>query len=325
MSANFAYTNTRDLEFILQEWLPTEQIFNYPRFVDYYSKDDIKAFLNPILKMCKEVIEPTNEDGDKNPVRFENGKVILPPSFGPLFHQLQEQGWGTSNIDRSEDAVFLPQILYSAVWELIAAANPAFGPYIALTNGAANLIQTFAPDDIKQRFLPKMLDGSWAGTMCLTEPTAGSDVGDIMSKAYPTDDPRIFKIKGNKIFITGGDNDFTENIIHLYLARVEGAREGTKGISLFIVPKYWVNEDGSLGPLNDVQTTGVEHKLGQAGSCTAALAFGEENQCRGILLGGQSPGKRRHRGRNGPDVPDDEWCPSANWTGSPLLFGQCLL
>ena len=134
-------------------------------------------------------------------------------------------------------------------------------------------------------------------------------------KAYPTDDPRIFKIKGNKIFITWGDNDFTENIIHLYLARVEGAREGTKGISLFIVPKYWVNEDGSLGPLNDVQTTGVEHKLGQAGSCTAALAFGEENQCRGILLG-VNPGKRRHRGRNGPDVPDDEWCPSANWTAA---------
>ncbi len=285
MSANFAYANTRDLEFILQEWLPSEDIFNYPRFVDYYSKDDIKSVLSPILKMCKEVIEPTNEDGDKNPVKFENGKVTLPRSFGPLFHSLQEQGWGTSNIDRSEDAVFLPQILFSAVWEMIAAANPAFAPYIALTSGAANLIQSFAPDQIKERFLPKMMDGTWAGTMCLSEPTAGSDVGDIMSRAYPTDDPQIFKIKGNKIFITGGDNDFTENIIHLFLARVEGAREGTKGISLFIVPKYWVNEDGSLGALNDVQTTGVEHKLGQAGSCTAALSFGEENECRGFLLG----------------------------------------
>ncbi|NLO20932.1 MAG: acyl-CoA dehydrogenase, partial [Syntrophomonadaceae bacterium] len=215
MSANFAYTNTRDLEFILQEWLPTEQIFNYPSFADYYSKDDIKSVLSPILKMCKEVIDPTNDDGDKNPVKFENGKVTLPQSFGPLFHMLQEQGWGTSNIDRSEDAVFLPQILFSCVWEMIAAANPAFSPYIALTSGAANLVQSFAPDDIKERFLPKMMDGTWAGTMCLTEPTAGSDVGDIMSRAYPTDDPRIFKIKGNKIFITGGDNDFTENNIPL--------------------------------------------------------------------------------------------------------------
>jgi alkylation response protein AidB-like acyl-CoA dehydrogenase len=133
-------------------------------------------------------------------------------------------------------------------------------------------------------FLPKMMDGTWSGTMCLTEPTAGSDVGDILSKAYPTDDPRIFKIKGNKIFITGGDNDFTENIIHLYLARIEGARPGTKGISLFVVPKYWVNEDGSLED-NDVQTTGVEHKLGQHGSVTASLSMGENNNCRGWLLG----------------------------------------
>ncbi len=285
MSANFAYLNTRDLEFILQEWLPTEEIFNYPRFAEYYSKDDVKSILQPILKMCKEVIEPTNDDGDKNPVKFENGKVTLPKSFGPLFRQLQEQGWGTSNIDRSEDAMILPQVVFSSVWEMITAANPAFSPYIALTSGAANLIQTFASDDLKKRFLPKMMDGTWSGTMCLTEPTAGSDVGDILSRAYPTDDPRIFKIKGNKIFITGGDNDFTENIIHLYLARVEGASEGTKGISLFIVPKYWVNEDGNAGELNDVQTTGVEHKMGQAGSCTAALSFGENNECRGFLLG----------------------------------------
>jgi alkylation response protein AidB-like acyl-CoA dehydrogenase len=128
------------------------------------------------------------------------------------------------------------------------------------------------------------MDGTWSGTMCLTEPSAGSDVGDILAKAFPTEDPRIFKIKGNKIFITFGDNDFTENIIHLYLARVEGARPGTSGISLFVVPKYWVNEDGSLEP-NDVETTGIEHKMGQHGSCTAALSFGENNACRGWLLG----------------------------------------
>ncbi len=285
MSANFAYLNTRDLEFILQEWLPTEQIFNYPKFSDYYSKDDVKSVLSPILKMCKEVIEPTNEDGDKNPVKFENGKVTLPASFGPLFKQLQSEGWGTSNIDDSEDAMVLPEILFAMVWEMICAANPMFGPYVILTSGSAGLIQSFGTEELKKMFLPKMMDGTWSGTMCLTEPTAGSDVGDILSKAYPTDDPRIFKIKGSKIFITGGDNDFTENIIHLYLARIEGAKPGTKGISLFIVPKYWVNEDGSLGPLNDVETTGAEHKMGQHGSCTAALSFGENNECRGWLLG----------------------------------------
>ncbi|MDD4390443.1 MAG: acyl-CoA dehydrogenase [Eubacteriales bacterium] len=284
MSANFAYQNTRDFEFILQEWLPTEQVFSYPQFADYYSKDDVKSVLGPILKMCKEVVELTNEDGDSHPVKLENGKVTLPPTFGPLFHQLQSEGWGTSNIDESEDAMVLPHLLQSMVWEMLQAANPTFAPYIILTSGAAGLIQSFASKEVKEMFLPKMMDGTWTGSMCLTEATAGSDVGDILSKAYPTDDPRIFKIKGSKIFITGGDNDFTDNIIHLYLARVEGARPGTAGISLFVVPKLWINEDGSVVD-NDVITTGVEHKLGQHGSCTAALAMGENNNCRGWLLG----------------------------------------
>jgi len=284
VSANFAYKNTRDLKFILKEWLPTEEIFAYPHFADYYSKEDVDSVLDPILKMAKELIEPSNEDGNSNPCRYDNGKVFTPPTFGPLFHKLQSEGWGTSNIDESEDAMVLPHILKSAVWELFLAANPAFLPYIILTSGAGELIQSFASPELKEIFLPKMMDGTWSGTMCLTESTAGSDVGDILSKAYPTDHPRIFKIKGSKIFITGGDNDFTENVIHLYLAKVEGSAKGTKGISLFIVPKYWVNEDGSLSD-NDVQTTGIEHKLGQYGSVTASLSMGENGNCRGWLLG----------------------------------------
>ncbi len=285
MGANFAVNNIRDFEFIIQEWLPAEGVFNYPQFADYYSQDDIKSVLGPILKMCKEVIEPTNDDGENNPVTFADGKVTTPKSFGPLFHSLQSEGWGTSNIDNSEDAMVLPEMLYAAVWELIAAANPTFMPYVLLTSGAADLIQSYGDEKLKAMFLPKMMDGTWSGTMCLTEPSAGSDVGDILSKAFPTEDPRIFKIKGNKIFITGGDNDFTENIIHLYLVRVEGARPGTAGISLFVVPKYWVNEDGSLED-NDFVTTGVEHKMGQHGSVTASLAAGENGGCRGWLLGG---------------------------------------
>ncbi|MGS0765668.1 acyl-CoA dehydrogenase [Syntrophomonas curvata] len=284
MAANFAVNNIRDFEFIIQEWLPTEGVFNYPQFADYYSRDDVKSVLGPILKMCKEVIEPTNDDGENSPIIFADGKVTCPKSFGPLFHQLQSEGWGTSNIDNSPDAMVLPEMLYAAVWEMICAANPAFMPYILLTSGAADLIQSFGDDQLKATFLPNMMDGTWSGTMCLTEPSAGSDVGDILSKAYPTDDPRIFKIKGNKIFITGGDNDFTENIIHLYLARIEGSRPGTAGISLFVVPKYWVNEDGSLSD-NDFQTTGAEHKMGLHGSVTAALAAGENDGCRGWLLG----------------------------------------
>jgi len=291
---NFAYLNTRDLEFIIQEWLPTERVFGYDQFKDYYSKDDVKAFLAPMLKMAKEVVEPTNDDGEKNPVKFENGKVTLPKSFGPLYHKLQEEGWGTSNIDRSEDAMVMPHILQAAVWEMLCAANPVFYPYILLTSGACDLIQSFGSDYLKAKFMPKMMDGTWSGTMCLTEPSAGSDVGDILSKAYPTDEPGIYKIKGNKIFITGGDNDFTENVIHLYLARVEGAKAGTGGISLFIVPKYWVDDDGNLSD-NDVILTGAEHKLGQHASVTAALAFGDSDGCRGYLLG-KNPLENEGRG-----------------------------
>jgi alkylation response protein AidB-like acyl-CoA dehydrogenase len=284
MSANFAYLNTRDFEFIAQEWLPTETVFAYKEFADYYSKEEVRSVLEPFRKMCKDLVEPTNEDGNANPCSFADGKVTTPPSFGGLFHKLQEDGWGTANIDDAEDAMTMPNVLFAMCQEMLSAANPAFMPYIGLTTGAAELIQAFGSEKIKEMFLPKMMDGTWAGTMCLTEPTAGSDVGDILSKAYPTDEPGVYKIKGNKIFITGGDNDFTENVIHLYLARIEGARPGTGGISLFAVPKLWVNPDGSLTD-NDVQTTGIEHKMGQYGSITASLAMGENNNCRGWLLG----------------------------------------
>jgi alkylation response protein AidB-like acyl-CoA dehydrogenase len=157
-------------------------------------------------------------------------------------------------------------------------------PYVGSGSGAAAVIQKYGTDEQKERFLPKLFDGTWSGTMCLTEPSAGSDVGELLSKAYPTDEPGIYKIKGQKIFITAGDRDDVENIVHLYLARVEGAKPGTKGLSLFIMPKYWVNEDGTLSD-NDVQCAGVEHKLGLKGSATAQLVVGENDNCRGWILG----------------------------------------
>ncbi len=279
MSANYAY-GTRELKFALKEWLPMEQIFAYDRYKDYYTKDDIDTMVDQVNKISKEMIAPTNDDV---PVRLENGQVYVNPEFRKLFKYVQENGWGTSNIDHHGEGT-LPITLVCALGEMMGAANPSFAPYIGLTTGAAGLIQSFADEDLKAIFLPKMFDGTWSGTMCLTEPTAGSDVGDILSRAYPTDDPRVYKIKGSKIFITGGDGDHVDNIIHLYLARIEGGKPGTSGISLFIVPKYWVNPDGSLEP-NDVETAGVEHKLGIKGSSTAALSVGENNNCRGWLLG----------------------------------------
>lgn len=283
MSSNFIYNN-RDHKFILQEWLNTEKILNLDAFKEDYEMDDIDMILDEGLKVAKEVVAPTNIDGDQIGVKLEDGKVTTPPSFHKLYQFLQENGYGNSQFDPDEEGK-LPQVLHICLSEFFNAANPAFQPYTGLAGGASNLINLYGREEDKKLFLPRMYSGEWAGTMCLTEPCCGSDVGECTSRAYATDDPRVYKIKGTKCFITAGDHDLTDNIIHLLLAKCEGSAPGTKGISLFIVPKYWVNEDGSLGELNDVHTVALEQKLGIKGSATAMLSFGEEDNCRGILLG----------------------------------------
>ena len=179
----------------------------------------------------------------------------------------------------------MPLCVMGATNEYLAAANAALGPYAMATTGSSGLIRDFGSDKVKNIFLPKMFSGQWAGTMDLTEPNSGSDVGDIITKAFPTDEPGVYKIVGTKCFITGGEQDITENIIHLALARIEGGVPGTKGISLFVVPKYWPTEAGEVGEFNDVNCGGIEHKLGIRGSATSIVNFGEDNKCRGYLLG----------------------------------------
>ncbi len=282
MSYKYAY-NTRDIKFILKEWLPIHEILNLDRYKDYYSIDDIDTIIDQVRKVAAEVIAATAEDSDTIGARWENGQVYLPKSFHTAYRFMQENGWATSNYDQDAEGV-IPLVILSFLYEITAAANPAFLPYTGTGSGVANVLNHFASDDQKKMYLPKLLDGTWSGTMCLTEPTSGSDVGDLLSKAYPTDEPGIYKIKGQKIFITCGDRDDVENNVHLYLARVDGAAPGTKGLSLFITPKYWVNADGSLSD-NDVQCIGIEHKMGLKGSATAALVLGENNNCRGWILG----------------------------------------
>jgi len=285
VASNFAYKNTRDFKFILKEWLPLNKILAYPRYSENYAVDDVDMILDTVLKMTKDVVEPTSDDGEINPIKFENGQVIISPTVPPVYKKLISEGWGCSNNDTSEGAVVLPQVLMFPCWEMFSAANPAFvPPFLAMAQGSTMLLEQLAPEDIKQKFLPKMFSGDYTGTMCLTEPQAGSDVGEINSKAYPTEDPRIFKVKGQKIFISNGDNNFAENIVHMFLARVEGALPGTKGISLFVVPKYWINDDGTQ-EYNDVAATGIEHKMGMHGNPTVSLSFGDNNNCRGYLIG----------------------------------------
>jgi len=283
LASNFIYSN-RDLKFILKEWLDTKKMLGFEKFRDYYSIDDIDVILDQGLKIVTEQVAPTNEDGDTIQCHFDNGVVTVPQSFHPIYKFLNSEGWGISNlVDESEGT--MPQVVYSSIIEMITSANPAYIPYQNLSGGALELIQFYGREWDKESFLPPMCSGEWSGTMCLTEAGVGSDVGDILSKAYPTDVPGIYKIKGTKIFITAGDHDICSNIIHMVLARIEGGQPGTKGLSLFIVPKIWVNEDGSLGEPNDVLTIGIEHKLGLRGSSTASLSFGENNSCRGILIG----------------------------------------
>ncbi|WP_347491214.1 acyl-CoA dehydrogenase [Desulfoscipio sp. XC116] len=281
--AEFIY-DIRDLKFILDEWLDMEEVFNLDRFKENYELNDVDFILNEVYKIAREVIAPINKEGDETGIKFENGRVNLPAPYIQAFKFLQENGWGSANESLGSDTL-MPLTLYRAYNEMIMAASPALSSYIKLTTGAANLIHRFGTDKDREMFIENMLNGMWSGTMCLTEPNAGSDVGDSTTRAYPTDDPRIYKIKGTKMFITGGEVDLSENIIHMILARPEGGAPGSKGLGLYIVPKIWVNDDGSLSDPNDVICTGVEHKMGLKASATAMLNFGENDNCRGILVG----------------------------------------
>jgi alkylation response protein AidB-like acyl-CoA dehydrogenase len=280
---NFFY-DMRELKFVLKEWLDMDKIFSLADYKDYYSVEDIDSIIETTYKICKNEIALINNDADKIGVRFVDGKVVTPDSFKKAFRTINDAGLGAVNADREAEG-HLPYTIVQANYEMLCQACSGFTGFWGLTSGAISVIQQYGSDYLKQKFIPKLCSGEWAGTMNLTEPGAGSDVGANITKALPTAEPGIYKIKGNKLFITAGDHDLCQNFIHLVLARVEGARPGTAGLSLFIVPKYWVNDDGTLGAFNDVTTTGIEEKMGQHGSPTCALTYGENDSCRGYLIG----------------------------------------
>jgi len=249
--------------------------------------------IDEALKVCRDVLGPAMQDGDQEGCTYKEGKVNVPASFHNCWKVMAENGWIGASKNPEFGGQGLPAALSGILDELFLGANMAFQTYPGLATGNGRLIENFGRDDDRDLFIEKMYTGVWGGTMCLTEPDAGSDVGWLRTKAVldpDADDPRIYKIEGAKRFISCGDQDITENIIHLVLARIEGAPEGTKGISLFIVPKIWVNPDGSLGESNDVQCGGIEHKMGLKGSATCTLNFGENGSCRGILLGEPNSG-----------------------------------
>lgn len=274
----------RELFFGLFEQFGYNEIVGQAPF-EAWGNDEARAVLNETYRIAREVLGPLNAVGDREGCKIVNGQVVTPEGFKQAWNQLYEAGLKMVAIPVKHGGQGGPKMLYSMVEELLSGANIAFNMYPGLAWGAAELLAENGTEAQQAKYVEKMLNGTWGGTMCLTEPHAGSDVGAAASKAVKQPDGS-YKITGTKIFISGGDHDLAGNIIHLVLARVDGAPPGTKGLSLFIVPKYRIKADGSAGEPNDVNVASIEHKLGIIGSATCVLAFGEAGQCIGELVGG---------------------------------------
>ena len=280
----------RDVDFVLYEQLGIEALTKHKRYGDMNRKM-FDMIINEARNFAIKEILPVNEEGDKTGLIYENCQVTVPECFHRPYKLLCEGEWIAVADDPEVGGQGLPQIIAQVTAEYIVGADFSFGAFGFATHGAAKMIEVFGTEQQKEMFLHKMYSGKWGGTMVLTEPEAGSDVGNLSTSAVKNDDG-TYTITGNKIFITAGEHNLTENIIHPVLARIEGAPGGTRGISLFIVPKTWVNEDGSMGGANDVVCTGIEEKLGLHASPTCQLAFGQKGKCRGLLLGEENKGMR---------------------------------
>ena len=279
--------NEKDVFFILKDQLNYGRLCELDRYREL-DEDTLDMLLTEAIKFAMAEIEPLQEIGENWGVVFEDGQVRCAPEFKDAFKLVGENGWIAAARDPEYGGQGFPHMMRIVINDLMYGAAQSFNMAPSLTHGAAHLIENFAAADLKERFVPKMFGGEWAGTMALTEPGAGSNLAATRTVAFCEGDH--FKIKGSKIFISWGDHDLTENIIHLVLARIEGAPEGVKGISLFIVPKLTVLPDGSLGEPNDVICTGVEKKLGLHASPTCSLNFGDNDACIGYLCGEENKG-----------------------------------
>ena len=282
--------NVRDQLFVLFEQLGVEKLFESEKFADF-SKETVLMIQSEAEKLAVNVLLPTYTDGDKEGCTFKDGKVSVPASFHEVFKKYVEAGWLCPTESPDVGGQGMPISVATAGGEFMFAANFPFLMYPGLTHGAARLIEQYGTDEQKNKYMYNMYAGKWAGTMCLTEPGAGSDVGALKTTARRLPDG-TFSITGTKIFISCGDHNLAENIVHTVLARIEGDPHGTAGISIFLVPKYRVNNDGSLGEFNDVRTGNIEHKMGIKGSATCTLNFGDEGKCIGELLEKERHGMR---------------------------------
>ncbi len=278
----------RDVKFVLYEQLNIEELCEHEPYSEF-SRDMFDMVLDAAQKLAEKELFPTNQDGDVKGVKLDNGQVTVPESFHNAYKTFCEGGWAALPVSQEMGGQGFPNVMYAGAFEMFIAANQALMMYPGLTIGAARLIEKYGTEEQQREYMDNMYAGEWCGTMCLTEPQAGSDVGALRTKAVKRPDG-AFNITGNKIFISAGDHNLTDNIIHMVLARTEGAPVGTKGISIFIVPKKRL-ENGEWVD-NDVSCAAAEKKMGIHGSATCALNFGEKDNCIGYLLGQENQGMK---------------------------------
>jgi len=275
----------KDMMFLF-EHLKDNKNYNEIEKYKEVNADLVKDILEEAAKINQDLILPLAKVGDENPCIYENGVVRTPPGYKEVYSKFIEDGWTSLSCDPKYGGQGIPKTVSTFFEEMLSSASLSFKLYSELSIGAYNCILHHGSEEIKNRYLPKIVEGKWSGTMCLTEPQCGTDLGLIKTKAVK-DENGLYKISGQKIFITSGDHDLTENIIHLVLARTPDAPKGTRGISLFLVPKFWVDDNGSVGPRNGVNTVSIESKMGIKGSPTCVLSF--ENAS-GYMIGPENKG-----------------------------------
>ncbi|MEP2025694.1 MAG: acyl-CoA dehydrogenase [Reichenbachiella sp.] len=277
------YYDPQTLTFLLTEVHQLNDLLKSDRYAAY-DQASIDLLLDAVKDFSDTALFPFIQEMDEKPCVFKDGKVTVHEQFGPILKKAGEMGLVGAAMNEEDQGLQMPMLVVNALYFIMEAANNHVTGYLGLTAGAANVILTFGSEELKKKYVPQMLTMEWGGTMCLTEPQAGSSLSDITASAKPMDDG-TYSIKGQKIFISASDHQFSDNFIHLVLARIDGAPAGTKGISLFVVPQYLVNADGSKGDYNNVDVVGEFVKLGQRGYCTNHLAFGDSGESIGYLIG----------------------------------------
>lgn len=272
----------QDMQFVLEDLCDLVAVAGLPGLEDA-TPDTVQAILEEAAKFAGQVLAPMNWSGDQAGTGFDAGVVTTPPWWKAAYNKMVDAGWNSPPADPEHGGMGLPHLVNACIQEMFHGANTSFQLCSMLTQGAIETIEGYASDDLKQTYLPKLVSGEWTGSMNLTEPQAGSDLAAVRAKAVPEDDH--YSVSGQKIYITYGEHDLTDNIIHLVLARLPDAPAGVKGISLFVVPKILVNKDGSLGKPNDLRCVSIEHKLGIHACPTCTLAFGDNGGAVGYLVG----------------------------------------